>query len=109
MAYDEGLAFRIEEYLEQYDDVYPKKMFGGICWLIKGNIACGIFEESLISRVGPELYTDSLNVDGVKEFDLTGRPMKGWVIVTEDVITEDQELISWINKGLSFGRTLPAK
>ena len=109
MGYDEGLAFRIEEYLEQFEEVYPKKMFGGICWMINGNIACGIFEESLISRVGPELYQSSLKADGVREFDITGRPMTGWVIVSEDAIAEDTDLIIWIEKGLKFGRSLPEK
>lgn len=109
MGYDEGLAFRIEEYLEQFDEVYPKRMFGGICWMINGNIACGIFEESLISRVGPELYQASLRIDGVREFDITGRSMKGWVIVSEDEIAEDQDLKSWIDKGLNFARSLPSK
>ena len=109
MGYDEGLAFRIEEYLDQFQDIYPKKMFGGICWMVNGNIACGIFEEFLISRVGPENYYDALKIDGVCEFDVTGRPMKGWVMVTEDIISEDSGLKCWIDKGLEFGRSLPAK
>ena len=109
MGYDEGLAFRIEEYLEQFDDVYPKNMFGGICWMVNGNIACGIFEESLISRIGSDSYLDALKIDGISEFDVTGRPMKGWVFVTEYIISEDSGLKMWIDKGLEFGRSLPAK
>ena len=109
MAYDEGLAHRIEEYIEQFDDAYPKNMFGGIAWMVNGNIACGVYKESLISRVGPELYQEALRQDGVLEFDITGRPMKGWIMATEDAISEDSELKYWIDKGLEFGRTLPAK
>ena len=109
MAYDEGLAHRIEEYLEQFDDVYTKNKFGGISWMINGNIAWGIFETSLISRVGPEQYSQALKKDAVVEFDITGRPMKGWVMATEDAISEDSELKYWIDRGLEFGRSLPAK
>jgi len=109
MAYDEGLAYRIEEYLDQFYDVYPKNMFGGIAWLINGNVACGVFEESLISRVGPDHYKEALGQEGIVEFDITGKPMKGWIMATEDAISEDSGLKYWIDKGLEFGRTLPAK
>lgn len=109
MAYDKGLAQRVEEYLELYDDVYPKNMFGGIAWMVNGNIACGIFEESLISRVGPLEYKTALRQDGIHEFDITGRPMKGWIMADADAVSEDSELKGWIDKGLKFGRSLPAK
>ena len=109
MAYDEGLAFRIEEYLSAYPELETKKMFGGIGWMINGNIVCGVFEDKLISRVGPDEYHNALKMDGIREFDITGRPMKGWIMAAETAISEDSGLKVWIDKGLRFGSSLPAK
>lgn len=109
MAYDEGLAFRIEEILRDKADLDEKRMFGGIAWLVNGNVAVGVYEESLISRIGPEDYQSALSKPGVREFDITGRPMKGWIMASDDAINEDNDLKYWIQKGLEFGSSLPAK
>lgn len=109
MAYDEGLAFRIEEILSDKADLDEKRMFGGIAWLVNGNVAVGVYEESLISRIGPEDYQSALSKPGVREFDITGRPMKGWIMASDDAINEDNDLKYWIQKGLEFGSSLPAK
>lgn len=109
MAYDEGLAYRIEEILKERTDLDEKRMFGGIAWLVNGNVAVGVFEESLISRIGPEEYKTALNRPGIREFDITGRPMKGWIMASDEAINEDNGLNYWIEKGLEFGSSLPAK
>ena len=77
MAYDEGLAFRVESLMSKETDIISQKMFGGIGYLSNGNMTCGIFEDFLIVRVGPELYQQSLKSKDVKEFDITGKAMNG--------------------------------
>ena len=109
MAYDEGLAFRVEEMLMGRSELDEKRMFGGIAWLVNGNVAVGVFEESLICRIGPEEYKAALTKPGIREFDITGRPTKGWIMASDEAINEDNGLKYWIDKGLEFGSSLPAK
>jgi TfoX/Sxy family transcriptional regulator of competence genes len=109
MAYDEGLAFRVESVMDLEPDVVCKKMFGGQGYLSGGNMACGVLEDYLIVRTGPEIYDECLTKDNVRVFDLTGRTMKGWIVVDSPGIEEDEDLVNWIVKGLSFARTLPVK
>ena len=84
MAYDEGLAHLVREILEEMPDFEEKKMFGGLCFLLHGNMDCGILNNDLIVRVGPEHYEDSLKLPDTRKFDITGKPMKGWVMVSGD-------------------------
>lgn len=109
MAYDLGLAQRVREELEELPGYEEKKMFGGICFLIYGNMACGIVKDELIVRVGPAAYPEALRHPEVRPFDLTGRVMAGWVMVGPAGCEEDAELHGWVAKGTAFARTLPAK
>ena len=109
MAYDEGLAQRIREALEDLTELEEKKMFGGICFLVNGNMACGVYKDFLIVRVGPEVYKEALTRLHAKEFDITGRPMKGWVMVSEDGYAGDHDLFEWVRQGIDFAGTLPLK
>jgi TfoX/Sxy family transcriptional regulator of competence genes len=109
MAYDKGLAQRILEAMEDIDEPEEKKMFGGICYLINGNMACGVFKDYLIVRVGPEAYQKALAKPHAKEFDITGKPMKGWVMVSEEGYAGDRDLLEWVRKGTDFARSLPLK
>ena len=109
MAYDEGLAERIEGALGELPGLVAKKMFGGVGYLVAGNMACGVHGDALIVRVGPERYTDALLAPHTREFDLTGRPMKGWVYVEPEGISSDEDLADWIAQGVAFARTLPQK
>lgn len=109
MAYDQGLAQRVRELLEELPGYQEKKMFGGICFLIFGNMACGIIKDDLIVRVGPTAYAEALRRPKTRPFDLTGRVMTGWVMVTPEGCEDDDELGDWVEKGASFARTLPAK
>lgn len=81
MAYDEGLAQRIREILSESPGYEEKKMFGGIGFLLHGNMACSVIREDLIVRVGAENYTAALQLPNVELFDITGRAMTGWVVV----------------------------
>lgn len=109
MAYDKGLAQRIREILEEEPGFDERKMFGGICFFLFGNMACGIIREDLIVRVGVENYAEMLKMPHAKKFDLTGRPMKGWVMVLSEGLDSDEALGDWIQRAVSFVRTLPLK
>lgn len=108
MAYDKSLAQMVSILLEGRPGFNEKKMFGGVCFLLHGNMACGVLDKDLIVRVGPQNYEDSLTLPHTRPFDFTGRPMKGWVVVSaEDLATE--EITSWVERGVAFALTLPAK
>jgi hypothetical protein len=109
MAYDEGLAQRVREEMEELPGFDEKKMFGGICFLIHGNMACGVLNDEIIVRVGADRYQGSLEMPHTREFDITGRPMKGWVVVSSDDLESDEGLGQWLNKGIDFARSLPPK
>ena len=109
MAYDEGLAQRVRELLEERAGFDEKKMFGGICFLLHGNMSCGIIEDDLIVRVGKERYEECLSQAHTRKFDVTGRPMTGWVMVSYEGYESDQELSKWVEKGVSLVLTLPLK
>lgn len=106
MAYDEGLAERIREVLP---DAKEKTMFGGVAWMDRGNLVVGVLGEDLIARVGPDDTEAALAQEGVRPFDLTGRPMKGWVLVAPEAVDEDEELALWIGRCRRFTDTLPSK
>jgi len=109
MAYDEGLAQRVRELLEEKPDFLEKKMFGGVCFLLNGNMVCGIINEDLIVRVGPEKYESSLKLRHVRKFDITGKAMKGWVMVSYEGHESDKNLLNWIRQGVSYVQSLPEK
>jgi len=109
MAYDEGLAERIREIMEEEPGFAEKKMFGGICFVLFGNMVCGIIKEDLIVRVGLDNYEKMLKLPYTKKFDLTGRSMKGWVMVLSEGLDSDEALNDWVQRAVSFVRTLPPK
>jgi hypothetical protein len=109
MAYDEVLAQRISEILKVQPELVEKKMFGGIGYLLNGNMACGVHKDALVVRVGPENYEQALSDSHTGQFDITGRPMKGWVLVEVEGIELDEDLENWVKKGVDFALTLPPK
>jgi len=109
MAYDEGLAQRVREVLEEQPEVDEKKMFGGICFLLYGTMACGILNDDIIVRVGTENYADLLKLPHARTFDFTGRPMKGWVVVSHEALESDDALCEWVRRGVDFALSLPPK
>jgi TfoX/Sxy family transcriptional regulator of competence genes len=109
MAYDEGLEQRVLEFLEERPGVVRKKMFGGVCFLIHGNMACGIIKDDLIVRVGPGGYEAYLKMPHTRKFDLTGKAMKGWVMVLPDGYATDEDLYEWIERGVRHALSLPPK
>jgi TfoX/Sxy family transcriptional regulator of competence genes len=84
-------------------------MFGGVGFLIRGNMACGVHGDKLIIRVGSKKYEDTLKRPYTRPFDLNGRPMSGWVFVEEDGYSAPNELKNWVMEGVEFALTLKAK
>ena len=108
MPFSESLADRIRLVVKQ-SGIQEKKMFGGLGFLLNGNMLVGIWHQSLIVRLGPQQAAEALAMPFVKDFDITGKPMKGWVMVAPEGIDFDADLRSWIEKARSFVETLPAK
>ena len=109
MAYNEELDSLITDYLEGEKNIEPKKMFGGVGYLLNGNMACGVHTDHLIVRVGPENYEDALSDPHTKIFDMTGRPMRGWVMVSSEAWKSPYLLKKWIDLGITFAVTVPPK
>jgi len=108
MAYDEGLAERVRRALTD-GEVEEKKMFGGLCFLVGGNMALGIVGEDLMVRVGADAYQAALDEPHAREMDFTGKPMRGLVYVGRRGFATPEALGRWVERGLSFARSLPAK
>ena len=109
MAYNMDLEDRIEDLTGSWPDIVKKKMFGGICYLIRGNMGFGIWKDFLIVRAGQEKAERSLSEEGILPFDVTGRPMKGWIMVDGSLWEDPEELETWLVTGRDFALTLPAK
>lgn len=109
MAYDEGLVERLREVFEDTDGVTEKKMFGGVAFMVRGNMVCGVGKDDLMLRVGKEQYEAVLKRDGVKPMDFTGRPMQSFVTLLPEAYESDEDLESWIELAMAFVDTLPAK
>lgn len=109
MAFDEGLAQRIREQLEGLPGIEEKKMFGGISFLLNGNMAAGVIGEELIVRTGPDHYEAALQQPHARPFDFSGRVMKGWVTVAPPGFESDMDLKIWVKQGIDFAHTLDPK
>ncbi|MBW2495345.1 MAG: TfoX/Sxy family protein [Deltaproteobacteria bacterium] len=109
MPYDEGLAERIRDHFEGRRDTSEKKMFGGLCVLINGNMCCGIVKDELMLRVGPEGYEDALAQPHAREMDFTGRALKGMIYVGHEGFAEDEDLTAWLDRAEAFAKSLPKK
>jgi len=109
MAFSEALAERIRQALARRKNVEEKRMFGGICFLLNGNILVGVWKDSLIARLGPEQGDEALLEPHVKVFDITGKPMKNWILVEPEGVVEDEQLKDWIQRAVKFVGKLPGK
>src|SRR6516162_840841 len=109
MAFDEALAERIRHQLALRRNVEEKKMFGGVGFLLHGNLLVGVWKDSLVVRLGPGEGDAALKEPHVKEFDITGRAMKGWVLVGPGGVADNDQLDDWIRRAAAFVGKLPAK
>ena len=109
MPYNQEIEKRITNVISGWKNTELKKMFGGICYLLNGNMVGGVYKDYLILRLGGEMAVQVRKDKHVRDFDITGRPMKGWVMVAQDGFTRDEELRDWLAKAKEFVDTLPPK
>ena len=109
MAYNEQLAERIRSIVGADPGLTERKMFGGIAFMLNGNMFCGITREDLMARVRPDRFEEALASPGARPMDFTGRPSKGMVFVGPLGYTTEAQLRSWVEQTLEYARSLPAK
>lgn len=109
MAYSKSLCGRVREALSGEPGVTEKKMFGGVCFLLRGNMQLGIWQDALIVRLGVEGAQQALTEPFVRPFDVTGKPMRGWAVVDPDGVDTQRQLRTWIERTREFVSTLPPK
>jgi hypothetical protein len=110
MAFDERLAGRIRNQLGKKKGLTEKKMFGGIAFLLNGNMSCGVHGEELIVRLSPDETDAALAQKHTRIFDLSGgRPMKGWLLVKPEGLKSDKDLAKWVDTGVAYAASLPPK
>jgi hypothetical protein len=109
MAYDEGLATRIRDAIGDRPGLAEKQLFGGLAFLVHGNMACGVRGGDLIVRLAADVAESVQDEPGVRPFDLTGRPMKGWLLVAATGHAEDDDLRRWVDRGVGHAASLPPK
>jgi TfoX/Sxy family transcriptional regulator of competence genes len=109
MPYNKELEARIQKIVSSWKNTDSKKMFGGICHLLNGNMFCGVYKDFLILRLGEDKAAGALTLPFVKPFNITGKPMKGWVMVEEPGFAGEKELKGWLEKAKAFVKTLAQK
>ena len=108
MTYNAGIADRAVKVLEGREGLTERKMFGGITFMLNGNMCCGATNDDLMVRVGAGGLGDALDQPHARPMDFTGRPMKGFVFVDAGAVG-DRVLRQWIQRGVTFAESLPAK
>ena len=106
MPYNQEIEARIRKAISRWKNTAHKNMLGGVCHLLKGNMFGGVYKDFLILRLGEEKAKKALDLPCVKPFDITGKPMKGWVMVTQDGFRGDDELRNWLNQAKKFVTSL---
>jgi len=109
VAFDEDLAGRVEDALAAQTGIIKKRMFGVACYMRDGNAFASVWNDSLIVRTGPDAYEAARREPFVREFDITGKPMTGWVVVGPEAIDDDHTLRDWLVRAMDFANTLPKK
>ena len=109
MAYNEKLAERIRKVLARRKGLTEKKMFGGLAFMVHGNMYCGVLKDDLVFRVGPERYEKALSQPHTRPMDFTGRPIRGFVFVGPGGCRTDKALAKWVKQAVEFAMTLPRK
>jgi len=109
MAFDERLADRVRKELTRQAGLSEKKMFGGLAFLINGNMSIGVHRDDLVVRVPPAHTRVALQEPGARPFDITGRPMKGWLLVGPSGLEDPAALAKWVRGGVEYASSLPKK
>ena len=109
MPYSITLAERLRDCLDSRPDIIEKKMFGGMGYLLRGNMLIWLWQEYLVLRLGPEQCSNALKQPHVRTFDIKGKSSKGWVMISEADLEDDLDLKKWLLQSLEFAGTLPPK
>ena len=109
MAYNDALADRIRAIVGNGPGLSERKMFGGIAFMLNGNMFCGITRDDLMVRIGPDRFEQALASPAARPMDFTGRPSKGMVFVGPEGYATDEQLRGWVDQTLNYARSLPAK
>ncbi len=109
MAYSTELADRIRGVIGNPPELDEKQMFGGIGFMVQGNMAVGVIGDELMVRIDKADTDAALEQPGAHVFDFTGRPMKGWVMVGDPGISTEEGLVHWVEQGVEYALSLPAK
>jgi TfoX/Sxy family transcriptional regulator of competence genes len=109
LAYSEDLADRVRQAIAVHPGVSERKMFGGVTWMLGGNMACGIIADDLMVRLGVEDARLAVAEPHVGPMEFTGRPMSGFVVVGREALSEDEVLTEWVDAAVTFAATLPSK
>ena len=109
MAYDHDLAERVRGELASHPAVTERDMFGGIAFLIAGNMAVGVTGDELMVRVGKDAHVDTVSLPGARPFDMGARPMVGWLVVGEEGFATEAEFRAWVERGVRHAESLPPK
>jgi hypothetical protein len=107
VAYDEALANRVRHSLSNRQDVEEKRMFGGLTFMLAGQMCCGIMRDELVVRLGSDDFDSAVALEHVRPFDFTGRPSNGMVYVGHDVVDDDAALAEWVQRGVDYVVTHP--
>ena len=109
MPYDDRLANRVRTALSRRKGLSERRMFGGLAFLLRGHMCCGVLRDELVVRVGPGRHEEALGRPHARPMDFTGRPMRGFVYVAPPGCKTDKSLREWVGLGVAFVRSLPAK
>jgi hypothetical protein len=109
MAFDEALAVRVRRALAECADVKERRMFGGLCFLVGGSMACGVVKNELCVRVGPDRHEEALMAPHTRPMDFTGKPMRGFVYVKPAGLSTAASLGKWVEMGVTHALSPPAK
>jgi TfoX/Sxy family transcriptional regulator of competence genes len=109
MPFNEAIDARIRKAIASWRGTESKKMFGGVCHLLGGNMFCGVYKDYLILRLGEHRAAEALRSKHTRPFDITGKPMKGWVMVEPEGFSSDEMLKTWLEEAREFTKTLPKK
>jgi TfoX/Sxy family transcriptional regulator of competence genes len=107
VAYNEALASRVRSLLEAQPDVEEKRMFGGLSFMVSGQMCCGVLKDDLVVRVGSDHFDEAMAQPHVRSFDFTGRPSTGMVYVANTGLSDDHTLGAWLQRGLDYVREYP--
>ncbi len=109
MAYNDITAQRVRRELLTQENVVERKMMGGLCFMLSGNMCCGVTGEALMIRVGPEAYPQWVGTPDVLPLEFAGRQPKGFVLVAPHGYRTDEAFVKWIQRSIDFASTLPVK